>query len=411
MEDGKQKTLYDRLGGDNFAFLFTQSFFDEILENEELKPIFKHASISALKSHQVKLFRVIFGPKDERPDPDAFLDFMFQTHARLFRDSGLNEHHFDLVAAALVRGLKTFSVEQEELDEVLSILGPARAVFEQGAKVAQAEQDIVDPTLLDNLPIACAANIGEDPATMTLPTYAKVDIPNWLAPALAGKKKKYSQSIVRAWTCDLTDRFGEDTRIADTFMDQPYMEHHVYLVYFLQLAFMPHNRLSREEIEHVRNKVKYPRGQAAAPLSQKLFDRMVRKFKDCCRERDFPVPKIAAAVDRLYTHRTVFAEKTRKVGGITRAHILRKTPPEAAPRADTCMVDCSLDATTSEAQDGTECSTCTPLSDIYKVEEIRAGTKNAVGLFRHRRLLQELLKPKKSKPSRRKSRAASIIPA
>ena len=35
---------------------------------------------------------------------------------------------------------------------------------------------------------------------------------------------------VRAWTRDLTDRFGPegDKVVADTFMDMPYMNHHVF---------------------------------------------------------------------------------------------------------------------------------------------------------------------------------------
>lgn len=333
----KTATLYERLGGDEFCFLFTTNFFDEILENPDLQPIFKYTSLSALKSHQVKLFRVIFGPEEERPSHDEFLDFLFLTHARLFRDCKLNEQHFDMVAQALVDGLQSMQVPQKEIDEVVAILGPSRIVFEQGAKVAEAEL-ATDPAVLKTLPVVCAKTIDQDPATLKLPTYYTAEIPDWLPKALAGSGGRGSsppKDIVRRWTCDLTNRFGVegDQVIADTFTDQPYIEHHAYLVSFLQLAFMPYD--SPDSFVHdVRLKVKFPRGNDKEPLGQRLFDRMVKQFVHTCGDMDMPQRKIDAAVDRLRSHRGFFSSKTYRVGGIDAPHsLVRKTAQVPAGKA------------------------------------------------------------------------------
>ncbi len=50
---------------------------------------------------------------------------------------GLNETHFDQVAGALVDTLTELHVNQAEIDEAVSIVGPLRAVFVQGAAEAQ----------------------------------------------------------------------------------------------------------------------------------------------------------------------------------------------------------------------------------------------------------------------------------
>lgn len=128
-----KKTLYERLGGDPVINLIVSNFFDEIIENPQLKKFFRDISTAALKTHQVKLFRVIFGPDDEKPDQDDLLDFMCQTHTRLFRENGLDETHFDMVADCFVRDLQTFQIDQDLIDECVEILVPCFRVRSTGS--------------------------------------------------------------------------------------------------------------------------------------------------------------------------------------------------------------------------------------------------------------------------------------
>jgi truncated hemoglobin YjbI len=151
----QEKTLYDRLGGDSFINILTCSFFDEIAENPDLKPFFRHISVAALKTHQVKLFRVIFGNGEEKPEEEDLLDFMLKTHTRLFLELGLDETRFDQVANCFIQGLQSFQVGQGIIDECVAILVPLRVVFEYGAQVA-AKEKVMDATQLKSLPKASA---------------------------------------------------------------------------------------------------------------------------------------------------------------------------------------------------------------------------------------------------------------
>jgi hemoglobin len=58
---------------------------------------------------------------------------MLQKHQKLFF-MGLNETHFDMVAGHLVTALQELQVRKALIDEVVAIIGPLRAVFEEGAK-------------------------------------------------------------------------------------------------------------------------------------------------------------------------------------------------------------------------------------------------------------------------------------
>lgn len=314
------ESLYARLGGDSFISMLTCAFFDEIVENPDLKRFFKNISTSALKAHQVKLFRVIFGKEEDKPEGEDLLDFMLRTHTRLFRELGLNEDHFDQVANCFVQGLQTFQVEQSLIDECVAILVPLRVVFEYGAQVAVKEKEMTQEEI-ETLPKASPKTLGTEVAVV-LPEYSKIEIPDWLPETLG---KHSNTSTVRAWTCNLTDRFGGegDLEIADTFMDQPYMDHHVYLVALLELAFLPDD-VEPSHRGKVLEIVLYPRGPRNAPLSKELFDRMISQFLLTCHIFGMSAYDVRAVENRLKGFRNIFADKTTIVGGLNAPHILLK---------------------------------------------------------------------------------------
>ena len=314
-------TLHDRLGGDANLRLIIGNFFDEIKEDPVLAPFFTNISISALRTHQAKLFRVIFGPKEERPDADDFRDYMLATHTRLFRDLGLNETHFDKVALCFVQGLQTMHIDQSVIDECVAILVPLRSIFEYGSKIAAQEKTMTKEEI-GLLPKASAKTIGTE-EKVALPDPAHIDIPRWLPETLG----KYSvQSEVRAWTCELTDQFGEDgdLEIADVFMDMPYMNHHVYLAAFLQLAFLPHGVSSNTE--ELLNMVRYPRGPNNPPLSRTVWTRMISKFVQTCREIMFmDAHATMRAMEKLRSYSKLLPDVPAvKVNGVNAPHTLRR---------------------------------------------------------------------------------------
>jgi hemoglobin len=324
-------TLYERMGGDASVKLAIAFFFEYILEDEDLAPFFENISVNALEHHQLKLFRVIFGPEEETPDQDDFLNFMLCTHTRLFRDCGLDETHFDKVAVCFVRSLQELQADQDVVDEGVAILGPLRAVFECGARIA-AKEKTLGRVQLSMVPTTNAQNMYGEEATR-LPDPAHIDIPSWLPKTL---ETHSNNGNVRAWTKLLTESFGADgdTVIADTFMDAPYMNHHIFLVAFLQLAFLPEDHSSSSSSrspDDLLPVVRYPRGPNKRPLCQALWQRMTNEFEKACNYFAMEPSVTNEAVEKLKSHKHVFrkTDKIKKVGGLTNSHVLRHCPVAA----------------------------------------------------------------------------------
>lgn len=306
------------------------SFFDELVEHPDMKPFFKNIAMVAMKTHTVKLFKIMFGTSEEQPEEEDLLEYLLRTHTRLFRDLGLDETHFDTLAGCFVQGLQSFQVDQALIDECVAVMGPLRVVFEYGAKLAKREKEL-SPDQLQALPIASANTIGTD-AMVALPVISTIVIPDWLPKALG---KDATMETVREWSCELTDRFGAegDCEIADTYLDQPYMDHHIYNVAFLQLAFLPSDtdRAYRQKLVDI---LLHPRGRDCARLSRRLFDRMVVQFALTCAKLGMPAHLSKPAEERLRTCRSAFASKTVRVNGATRPHFLsKKVQKELAEQA------------------------------------------------------------------------------
>ena len=325
-------TLYDRMGGDLTVQLLIACFFDEVCEDEYLKPFFKNISVSALANHQLKLFRVIFGPEEERPDHVTWCDYMLATHCRLFRDLGLDETHFDKFAEAFVRALQTMHMEECVLQECVNQLLPLRAVFEHGAKVA-AKEKTYSKEYLETLPLTTASHVGTDTPSV-LPNPVAIDIPCWLTETL----KRYSNNgEIRAWTKDMTDRFAPamDKVVADTFMDVPYMNYHIYIVAMLQLAFLPESSDPTELI----NIVRYPRGPNENRLCIVLWQRLLVHFGRTCKAMGLRAEMTDKALQKLQSYAPYFSKRAlQKVGGADTPHILRRTVVNPNPAFDVTQI-------------------------------------------------------------------------
>ncbi|CAB9516440.1 expressed unknown protein [Seminavis robusta] len=175
---------------------------------------------------------------------------------------------------------------------------------------------------MKTLPLASPKTIGTD-LEVVLPEYSKIEIPTWLTGKLAKDSKT---PVLHAWTCDLTNRFGPegDKDIADTFMDQPYMDHHVYLVAFLQLAFMKADSVCAQHQRKMLQIVQYPRGRGNPKLSQELYIRMIAQFLIASVKLGLSQEALKKAEKQLRSHTSSFAKKTTPVGGVKAPHILHK---------------------------------------------------------------------------------------
>jgi hemoglobin len=135
-DDSKQATLLDRLGGNDAVKAAVDGLYQRLLDDPETSPFFETTDMARLKQHQLAFMKVAFSQIPEGLD---VLGMMKDKHARLFREMGLNEKHFDLVAGHFVDTLQSLSVSQELIDAAVGVIGPLRVAFEDGAKNAASE--------------------------------------------------------------------------------------------------------------------------------------------------------------------------------------------------------------------------------------------------------------------------------
>ena len=105
-------------------------FYARVTGDEKLKVFFEGVSVARLKVHQFNFLRFAF---TEIPKDMDVHQYMIDKHARLFNDLGLNETHFDLVAGHLVATLQQLNVSEPVIADVVAVVGPLRAAFEEEA--------------------------------------------------------------------------------------------------------------------------------------------------------------------------------------------------------------------------------------------------------------------------------------
>ena len=305
-EEDSRPCLYDRLGGEPAIENMTAKFFEHIGKEQELcVQFFQNVPVQAIQVHQGKFFRVLFGPADERCTPDEVLDYMLATHVRLFRDLGLNETHFDVVAKCFVGALQDCGFSQDEINECVSIVGPLRLAFEYGAKVAHDERLLT--------------KMGKDSSmlpTATMRTFRgnKIAI---LPPALTPPSPELVQVIgsrdqLRAWTCALTVRLVvDDKSIRALFRNIPYLDMEVYLHCFLEFAFLSWMDVNPRESLRTLRRLRFPLGiaQATYQLTADVFSRVITHFEQVGEELMANDPgRMEMAVAHLEMHLTSFAD-------------------------------------------------------------------------------------------------------
>ena len=296
------ETLLERIGGISFVVIMLNALYDELLESPGLEHFFRRAPIEAIKTHQSVLFRVILGSEDCLPSQDKLINYMLASHSRLFREDGLNETHFDLVAECLVSTLHTFDVGQGIIEEILSILVPFRAVFEYGAKIAAKEKEMSTGER-KCLPACSALTLGTDIPSI-LPNTPTIEVPSWLHGEI---KKVTRKKSLHDWTNNLCDRCSAtgDMCLADVMMDIPIYQLDSYMTNVLQLAFLPEN-MDADGMANTIKIVRHPRGLNKDPLSRSLFDRLVVEFSKTCSDMDVKTDSRKVLVEQLRGFRKSF---------------------------------------------------------------------------------------------------------
>ena len=114
-------SLYERLGGEAAIMAAVDRFYAKVMADELTRPFFSGLDMEAQIRKQVAFMSWAFGGP-ERYNARG----LRQAHAKLVRDRGLGDGHFDAVAKHLKATLEELGVAPALVEEALSIVAGTR---------------------------------------------------------------------------------------------------------------------------------------------------------------------------------------------------------------------------------------------------------------------------------------------
>lgn len=121
MPDTDNPSLYERLGGEAAVMAAVDDFYDRLIADEVTRPYFEGLDLDLQVRKQVSFLTRAFGGPVEYQGRD-----LRAAHARLVREQGLSDQHFDAVARHLRETLEALGISDDLIGEVLAIVGSAR---------------------------------------------------------------------------------------------------------------------------------------------------------------------------------------------------------------------------------------------------------------------------------------------
>src|SRR5262245_64889813 len=117
-----ETSLYQRLGGEAAVVAAADLFNEKVLADEITRPFFDGVDMDAQIRKMVAFMTWAFGGPAEYRGRD-----LRSSHAKLVREQGLNDMHFDVVAGLLRATLEELEVAPDLIDESLGIVATTRS--------------------------------------------------------------------------------------------------------------------------------------------------------------------------------------------------------------------------------------------------------------------------------------------
>ena len=104
------ETLYERLGGEEAIAAVVDSFYERVLEDEDLEHFFEGVDMQAQRAHQTQFLSSVAGGPVEYTGED-----MRTAHAHL----EITDSDFGAIATHLGATLESFDVDEDDREAVL----------------------------------------------------------------------------------------------------------------------------------------------------------------------------------------------------------------------------------------------------------------------------------------------------
>lgn len=115
------QTLFEKLGGASALDVAVERFYDKVLADERISHFFTQTDMARQRAQQKALLTAAFGG----PNVYAGRD-MRAGHARLVKERGLSDPHFDAVVDNLASTLREMGVADILIGEVATVAESVR---------------------------------------------------------------------------------------------------------------------------------------------------------------------------------------------------------------------------------------------------------------------------------------------
>ena len=115
-----ERTLYEKYGGFSQVSKIVLSFYDTLLDNDEIGPFFDDVDMSRIVDHQTKFIASLLG------GPAAYTDNQLrQLHSHL----AITDAHFDELEVVLSGTLLNHGMAAEDVEAVVAEFGKRRPLI------------------------------------------------------------------------------------------------------------------------------------------------------------------------------------------------------------------------------------------------------------------------------------------
>ena len=150
---GKEKSLFERLGGAPAVDVAVDKFYEKVVNDDRVKSFFKTVDMRKQRQKQKSFLTYAFGGPNNYTSKN-----MRDGHRYMVRDQGLNDMHFDTIVELLAGTLKELGIPDSDIAQVGAIAESVRDdVLCRGEGLEKKEQ-----TLFERLGGAPAVDIAVD---------------------------------------------------------------------------------------------------------------------------------------------------------------------------------------------------------------------------------------------------------
>lgn len=114
-------SLYEQIGGEPAVDAAVDIFYSKVLVDDRIKHFFEGISMDRLRGHQKAFLTVAFGGPNKYSGRG-----MKAAHAKMVKEMGLNDTHFDAVIENLGATLTELNVPEELIGQAAAIAESTR---------------------------------------------------------------------------------------------------------------------------------------------------------------------------------------------------------------------------------------------------------------------------------------------